>query len=126
MRRLPLARVLLATAVLAVCALGWAGLSADASTAQLTHHRLEKAEAIATSVELDQQRVASLGERDGEVDTSSIRSLDAPHASESPQTRPAANGNGRASAALLAAFLLAAAVVALVAAASRVRSSWPA
>ncbi len=120
-----MAQVLLATAVLAACALGWTA-SADASTTQFTHHRVEKAEALATSVELDRQRVVSVDDRGGEVDRSSIRSLDTPRASESPQTRPAANGNGRASAAFLAAFLLAGAVVVLIAVASRVRSSWPA
>jgi hypothetical protein len=109
-----LARALLATAVLAACALGWA-VRADASPAQLT-----KAEGMA----LDQ--AVSPDSRDGGVDRSSIVDVAPKRASESSRAGASSTDSGRAGAALLAAFLLAGVVAVLVAAASRVRSSWPA
>jgi hypothetical protein len=124
MRRLSFARALLATAVLAAWALGWAAW-ADASPAQLTKAEREP-DAITASVDPGKQRVVALDVRDGEVDQSSIRDVAPPSVTDRSRAGSGSDARGRASAAFLAAFLLAGAVVALVAAASRVRSSWPA
>ena len=119
MRRLPLTQVLLLTAVLAAWASGAAAASADV--------RVQNTATITASVDHDRQRPISFDAREGAVDQSSIRSLDPVRASESTSSGdPDSHGKGRASAALAAAFLLAGVVALLIAAATRVRSSWPA
>jgi hypothetical protein len=89
-------------------------------TVTTVHYRVENADAIMATVDLDAQRVVGFDVRDGEVDEGSIRYLDAaPTTDRSPaDSRP----NGSASAAFLAAFLLAGVTAVLVVAASRVSS----
>jgi hypothetical protein len=104
MRRLPL-RALPATA-LAACALGFAA-SADASPTQLTTVAREPIVVIQNDAGAD-------------VAQSSIRDVDTAPASDG--SRADSHPNGRASAALMAAFVLAGVAAVLVAAASRVSS----
>jgi hypothetical protein len=105
---------LLATAVLAAWALGCAA-RADASPGPTT---------TAERVALD--RAVSPYTRDDEVDRSSNLDAVSLLASEGERTGAGSANPGSASAALVAAFLLAGVVAVLVAAATRVRSSWPA